>query len=135
MDLAGGGAYTLSQDLGQRPVFLEFMHPDCSHCQAMGQRLSDAHAEFGARVAFVSVAVRLGGFADPTPSDVAAFAQAYGHTWAYGVDRGTAARDAYGVTGTPRFVFVAGNGTVAQTWPGEMSAGDLRAALAALAGG
>jgi thiol-disulfide isomerase/thioredoxin len=135
IDTTAGSPYSLGTDLGVRPVFVEFMHPDCSHCQAMGPRLQTVHGEFGAQVAFVAVAIRLGGFQDPTVASAAAFASEHGHAWTYGVDRGTAARVAYGVTGTPLFVFIAANGTVASTWPGEMPLGDLRARLAQVAGG
>lgn len=130
-----GSSYALSSDLGARPLFVEFMHPDCSHCRNMGPALQSAHGNFGGSVRFVTVAVKLPGFVDPTTDTVAAFAARYGHAWTYGVDEGTRARDLYGVRGTPTFVFIFANGTVARTQPGEMPAADLGAALSAIAGG
>jgi thiol-disulfide isomerase/thioredoxin len=129
-----GGTYTLSSDLGVRPLMVEFMHPDCSHCRNMGPTLQAAHDDYGSRVRFVTVAIRLPGFSDPTTSTVSTFALTYGHDWTYGVDRGTAARDAYGIGGTPTFVFIRQNGTIAETRAGELSLSELEAALAAIAG-
>ena len=130
-----GSIYSLSSDLGRQPVFIEFMHPDCSHCRAMGSRLGAAYADFGTRVRFVTVAVRLPGFADPTVASVSAFAGEFGHGWTYGLDQQTKARDLYRVVGTPTFAFIWENGTVARMWPGEMSAGELQGHLGALVGG
>lgn len=130
-----GTTYTLSSDLGRLPIFVEFMHPDCSHCRAMGPRLEAAYADFGTRVRFVTVAVRLPGFADPTVASVSAFAGEFGHGWTNGLDQQTKARDLYHVVGTPTFAFISGNGTVARMWPGEMSAGELAGQLNALVAG
>jgi protein-disulfide isomerase len=129
-----GSTYSLGADLGRTPVLVEFMHPDCSHCKNMGPALAAAQVEFGARVRFVSVAIRMGGYAEPTVATVKAFAAAYGHTWTYGIDDGTKARDAYGVAGTPTFVFIGAGGTVELVQPGEMSPDALHGALSSLAG-
>lgn len=130
-----GSTYTLSSDLGRKPVLVEFMHPDCSHCRAMGPTLETAYAEFGTRVRFVTVAVRLPGFADPTVAAVSAFAAEFGHGWTYGLDERTKARDLYHIQGTPTFAFIQGNGTIARMWPGEMSASELQGQLSALLAG
>jgi thiol-disulfide isomerase/thioredoxin len=135
IDVASGGSYSLSSDLGVRPLLVEFMHPDCSHCRAMGPVLATAHGEFGSRVAFVSVGIQLGATAAPTGGSLSAFAAEFGHTWIYGADRGTAARDAYRIGGTPTFAFIDASGALLRVVPGEMSIGDLRGELAALAGG
>ncbi len=130
-----GSTYALSSDLGRQPIFVEFMHPDCTHCRAMGPRLETAYGEFGTRVRFVTVAVRLPGFTDPTVASVSAFAGEFGHGWTYGLDQQTKARDLYRVQGTPTFAFIAENGTIARMWPGEMSAGELAGQLSALVAG
>jgi thiol-disulfide isomerase/thioredoxin len=127
--------YTLASDRGRLPVLAEFMHPDCSHCRAMGPTLETAYAAFGTRVHFVTVAIRLPGFTDPTLATVSAFATEFGHGWTYGLDLQTKARDLYHIQGTPTFAFIALNGTLARTVPGEMSAADLEVQLGALVGG
>ncbi len=135
LNTTAGSLYTLSSDLGHEPVFVEFMHPDCSHCRAMGPVLEDAFMQFGSRVHFVTVAVRLPGFTNPTLSTVSAFAAEFGHGWTYGLDQQTRARDLYHVQGTPTFVFIARDGLIAHTAAGELSASELQGRLAALLGG
>lgn len=135
MTTTTGSAYRLSSDLGSLPILVEFLHPDCSHCRSMGPVLEQAHADFGARVRFVSVAIRLPGFTDPTLATVTAFAGEYGHSWTYGLDQQTTARDLYHIQGTPTFFFIAKNGTITRTVAGEMNAPELQGLLSALVGG
>jgi peroxiredoxin len=130
-----GGSYSLSSDLGTRPIMVEFMHPDCSHCEAMGGPLRDAYAAYGARVVFLSVAIPLGSFDDPTAAMTEAFRTDHNHPWTYCVAPDPQVSLAYGVSGTPTFFFIHTNGTIAAKQAGELPPQLLAQNLQAIAGG
>ncbi len=115
-----GTSYSLSSDLGRNPILLEFMHPECSHCQVMSPRLETAHAAFPS-VVFVSVAIPLSGFGVPTADQVRDYRSDFGHDWVHCYADEPGLPLAYGVAGTPTFFFIARNGTIASSVPGELS--------------
>lgn len=130
-----GATYHLDPTNLGRPVMLEFMHPMCSHCQAMTDTLDSAHSAYGGQVDFVSVAIPLGSLGQPTMDDVRAFKDNYGHTWTYCLASNNDVAIAYGVSGTPTFFFINANGTVASTQSGEIPFDVLASNLQGIMGG
>lgn len=115
-----GGTFHLDPAHLAQPVLIEFMHPRCSHCQAMSERLASAHEAYGNQVEFVSVAIPLGTLGQPTMDDVRAFKDNYGHPWTYCLATDNDVAASYGVSGTPTWFFVTANGTIQSTQAGEL---------------
>jgi thiol-disulfide isomerase/thioredoxin len=129
---SSGGAFHLDPQHLTQPVMVEFMHPDCGHCQNMADTLTAAYGSYGSRVRFVSVAIPLSGFQEWDATYVESFRNQHNHPWPYALSAdGQAAAD-YGVSGTPTFFFVALDGTIASQQGGEMTAQQLDGALQAL---
>jgi thiol-disulfide isomerase/thioredoxin len=74
-----GRSRSLAEFLGARPILLEFMSTDCPHCTEAAAVLRALHAEYGARVQFLTVAFDNSGKTDR----VRAFAQRHQHPWPY----------------------------------------------------
>ncbi|HEX9709495.1 MAG TPA: TlpA disulfide reductase family protein [Candidatus Thermoplasmatota archaeon] len=130
-----GPLYDLDADLGARPIMVEFMHPECSHCQAMSDALVSAHAAYGSQVVFLSVAVPLGSFGVPTTEEVASFREFYGHSWPYLVSSDDRVSRDYSVSATPTFFFISADGTIRSKQEGELPFSLLAGELQAIAGG
>ena len=130
-----GPLYDLDADLGARPIMVEFMHPECSHCQAMSETLASAHAAYGSQVVFLSVAVPLGSFGVPTTEEVASFREFYGHSWPYLVSSDDRVSRDYSVSATPTFFFISADGTIRSKQEGELPFSLLAGELQAIAGG
>jgi thiol-disulfide isomerase/thioredoxin len=130
-----GGTYRLATHLGSSPIFLEFMHPDCSHCQAVSPTLNSAYEAYGSQVVFVSVAIPLRSFDDPTAATVGAFRQTYEHGWTYCVATDDRVAKDYGISGTPTFFFISANGTIDSKHEGEIGLGPLAQTLQRIIGG
>jgi len=77
-----------------KPTLVEFYADWCTTCQAMAPTLVALHQRFGEAVDLVMVDID-----DPQGSDLVA---------------------RYGVSGVPHLVLAAADGTVAQTWVGEV---------------
>jgi thiol-disulfide isomerase/thioredoxin len=119
-----GQSRSLAEFLGGRPILLEFMSPDCPHCNQAAPVLRALHAEYGARVQFLTVAFENSG----NVAQVQAFARRHQHPWPYLLgDEGVI--QAYRLEGVPTFFFLGGKGGVCGVRVGYSSADVLRQGL------
>ncbi len=91
----------------------------------MLEAASGAYRDRG--VAVLSVAVQ----GEPAPAR--AFAREAGITYPVGLDAGNTIALRYGLVGLPTTVFIARDGTIARTWRGPLTEGQLGALLDELA--
>ena len=130
----GGGweAFTLSSLYHERPIVVIFLDTDCSHCWNAAPEMSDAWDTHGQNVAFVSIAVNLpiAGH-ESSRSEVAAFQDKTSHSgckretedcstrggeahaWTYVDDLENEVLTTWGIPGTPSFVVLEADGSVA----------------------
>jgi thiol-disulfide isomerase/thioredoxin len=129
-----GEKVTLSSFHG-KVILLEFMVPQCIHCQNMAPVLEQLHAQYSTSsdVVFVSVASPFGFGA--TPTDVASFIRTYHSSWTYLWDSSGTNFSAYGVSGTPTFFLISKNGSIVQTYEGVVAPATIAADIARLRGG
>lgn len=111
----------------EKVVLLEFMAPWCVHCQNMAPILENLYSKYGSdRIDFLSVS---GSWRGATADDVAKFIRDYKSSWTYAYDSSNKAPNVYGVRATPTFFTIAKDGSIADTYTGEVSfetlAGDL----------
>lgn len=100
-------------------VLLEFMVPQCSHCQNMAPVLEKLYQQYGSsNVVLLSVS---GSWNGATAKDAASFIQNYHSSWTYVYDSSGMVFNTYGVTGTPTFFLIDKNGQIVKTYPGETS--------------
>jgi protein-disulfide isomerase len=126
-----GGQISLSSFHG-KVILLEFMVPQCSHCQNMAPILEQLHTQYPAssNVVFVSVASPFSYGA--TPTDVATFIRTYHSDWTYVWDSSGTTFSTYGVSGTPTFFIISKSGSIAQTYQGEVAASTIAAEISRL---
>ncbi len=119
-----GQSRSLAEFLGARPILLEFVSPDCPHCTEAAPVLRALHAEYGARVQFLTVAFENSGKTDR----VRAFAQRHQHPWPYllGSD---GVIQAYRLEGVPTFFLLSRTGGVCGMRVGTAPAEVLRQGL------
>ena len=108
-----------------RPVFIEFMNPACIHCEHMTGIINQLYEQYGGKVVFLSVS-------SGSVADTQAFINQYGTPWTYSYDANGSVFAEYGVTGTPTFCFVNGQGQVVNTIIGETSLANLQQAMGAI---
>jgi thiol-disulfide isomerase/thioredoxin len=101
-------------------VFLEFMVPQCVHCQNMAPVLDKLYHQYGgANVVFLSVSGSGPSWFGATADDVANFIKAYNTNWIYVIDTSNTVFSLYGVNSTPTFFIITKNGQVATVYVGE----------------
>jgi len=105
-DLEGNNR-SLADFLGEKPVLLEFMSPDCPHCSQMALVLTGLHAEYGSRVKFLTVAFDNSG----KIGRIQTFVRRHQHPWPYLLGGEDLIR-AYRLEGVPTFFFLTPNGGV-----------------------
>jgi thiol-disulfide isomerase/thioredoxin len=124
-----GQSVSLSSFRG-KVVLLEFMAPECAHCQKMVPVLEQLASEYGGEnVVFVTVAGQGSHWFGATPTDVATFIRTYNTNWVYVVDTANNVFNAYGVTGTPTFFIIGKSGQIAASYVGETQYATLAADL------
>jgi len=113
-------------------ILLEFMVPQCVHCQNMAPVLDQLYTQYSTSsdVVFISVASPFGYGA--TPTDVAGFMRTYHTSWTFVWDSSGTTFSVYGVSGTPTFFLISKDGSVAQTYQGEVAAGTIAADITRL---
>ena len=129
LSTSDGGTVRLSSLLQQgRPVFLEFMDVDCSHCINEARFILPAlYGNYSSRVAFLSLDADITGATD-TAARINAFRTQYATPWTYALyDPGVVS--AYQVSGTPTMYVLDRNGNVADAFVGETDYATLAAAL------
>jgi thiol-disulfide isomerase/thioredoxin len=100
-----GRPYALAEFLGEQPVLLEFMSPDCPHCLQMAPILTQLHATYGDRVRFVTIAY------DKSAARIERFAKQAKHAWPYLLGTQAVAQ-AYKLDGVPTFFGLDAKGRV-----------------------
>ncbi len=104
-------------------VFLEFMVPQCIHCQNMAPVLNKLYHQYGGEnIVFLSVSGSGPSWYGATADDVAKFMKTYNTNypnWFYVIDTSNAVFSMYGVNSTPTFFIIAKNGQVAASYLGE----------------
>lgn len=134
-----GRRFNLS-DLRGRPVLLDFYATWCVTCKQQAPALARAHAEFGDRVAVVSVSIdptdtadRVEKFkADAGRASLAAWGRELPINWTFASDPAGQAVLAFSVTGIPREVVLDGDGRIRATRVGLQPWPDLRDELLAV---
>ncbi len=109
-----GHAHTLEEFLGRKPLLLEFMSPDCPHCQDMAPILLRLYAEYGKRIQFLTV-----GFHRDV-ARIQSFARLEKHPWPYLVGNQSIA-DAYRLEGVPTFFLATKDGRIVKSQVGSTS--------------
>jgi len=106
-----GPTYSLDDDLGQRPILLEFAKHDCGGCQYMCTVLNDLYSNYSSRVAFVTL------ISDPpaTMKDVREFKYSHNSEWTYLYDRDGKVYDKYGNVEYPTIYMIGQDGTILWT--------------------
>jgi thiol-disulfide isomerase/thioredoxin len=117
-----GQSVSLSQFRG-KVVLLEFMTPNCPHCQTMAPALENLYRQYSRdKVVFLTV---VGSWGGQSANDAARFIRDYRSSWTYVYDSSGTTFDMYGVTGTPTFFVIAKNGEIAARYIGETPADTL----------
>lgn len=115
------------QALRGGPVLLEFMDPDCSHCQDEAPILASVYQAYGSRVHFLSIDANIIGASDSV-AKINAFKSAYGTTWSY-VLASPSLVQLYNIAATPTTFILNGNGVIVKIFSGTVVAATLTAAL------
>lgn len=102
-------------------VLLQFMAPECPHCQSMAPVLVSLYQKYGANVVFLSVSGQAPNWFGATPTDVANFIHKYGTNWVYVVDSSNSVFNMYGVSSTPTMFIIGKNGDVLNSYVGEIT--------------
>ncbi len=122
------GEKIVLSSLRGKVVLLEFMVPWCVHCQKMAPVLEKLHQQFGrGNVVLLSVS---GSWQGTSAADAAKFIRDYGSSWVHAYDSSGSVFNMYGVSGTPTFFVIAKNGSIVDTYQGEVSYETLAAVIA-----
>jgi len=106
-----GPTYSLDDDLGQRPILLEFAKHDCGGCQYMCTVLNNLYTNYSSRVVFVTL------ISDPpaTMQDVREFKYSHNSEWTFLYDRDGIIYNKYGNDEYPTFYMIGQDGTILWT--------------------
>lgn len=114
-------------DYRGRPVVINFFASWCAPCRTELPMLEAAKRRAGGRVAFIGIDV------SDTRGPALAMVNDAGVTYPLGVDPSYhVSADLYHLFGLPTTVFVAADGTVVETYRGQLNPGALRRWLAAI---
>ena len=123
IDLIGGGTFTLSKTLEDKPVVLNFWASWCPPCRQEMPEL-DAVARATPDVQFIGIAV------DDVASNAAAYAAQIGVSYPIAVDEDYVVNDAYAVQYLPQTWIIDRNGTVTRSVVRAVTADELTAWIA-----
>lgn len=101
----------LAQYVGKKPVLMEFWATWCGNCHELEPSLKALHATYGAKVAFVGVAVSV----NQSPARVKAYVAKNKLPWDQLFDRKGEASGAYDAPATSYIVILDGDGKVVYT--------------------
>ena len=126
IELFSGGLFTLSPELGELPIMVDFWGSWCVPCRQEAAALEAVWREYEGRVLFVGIDVF------DTDSRARDFIREFDITYPVGPDpRGTIAIE-YGLTGVPEKHFIDRNGRVVRKLVGPLSEERLSAILGEL---
>jgi len=120
IDLVGGGSFTLSKALQDKPVVINFWASWCPPCRQEMPDL-DAVARAIPGVQFIGVAI------DDSPSNAAAYASQIGTSYPIAVDEDYTLDDAYAIQYLPQTWIIDRNGTVIRSVIRAVTAEELTA--------
>jgi thiol-disulfide isomerase/thioredoxin len=123
VDLIGGGTFTLSKVLRDKPVVLNFWASWCPPCRQEMPDL-DAVARATPGVQFIGIAV------DDVASNATAYAAQIGVSYPIAVDEDYTVNDAYAVQYLPQTWIIDRNGTVTRSVVRAVTAEELTAWIA-----
>jgi thiol-disulfide isomerase/thioredoxin len=104
-------------------VVLEFMAPQCPHCQGMSPDLERLYLQYKPQnVVFLAISGIVAGYS-VTPDEIAQFIRDYHSNWIYVYDSSGTIAAEYGVAGTPTFFIIGKNGNVTTAYVGDMQGG------------
>ena len=109
-----GAPVDLAQYVGKSPVLLEFWATWCENCHALEPTMKAMHARYGARVAFIGVAVSV----QQTPERIKAYVANHQLAWTQVYDRRGDASGAYDAPATSYVVVLDRAGKVVYTGVG-----------------
>jgi thiol-disulfide isomerase/thioredoxin len=118
VDLIDGGAFSLSNTLGDKPVVLNFWASWCPPCRQEMPGL-DQVALNTPGVQFIGIAI------NDDPSNAISYAQQIDVHYPIGIDGNYVIEDAYGIHVLPQTWLIDQNGTVVRTIQGAVSADQL----------
>lgn len=109
-----GKPFDLGEYVGKTPMVIEFWALWCGNCKQLEPALKAAHAKYGSRVKFVTVAVSV----NQTPARVKAYMERFDIPGEHYYDRRGNASGAYDAPATSYVVVVNASGTVVYTGVG-----------------
>ena len=115
-----------------KPILIEFMHPQCDACISVAPVLASFYDDYQVNITMVSIAITLehpGWTNPPTVAQIVKFKQDHSTDFTYLLDRGTEVRGKYGVDSTPTFFLVRKDGRIGWIYLGAMYYDELRDAM------
>jgi peroxiredoxin len=97
-----GPTYSLNDELGQRPILVEFAKHDCPTCLVMCNIMNSLYQNYSSKVSFVTLISD----SDATMSDVETFKQSHGSDWIFLYDKDGKVFDKYGNSFYPIFFII-----------------------------
>ena len=123
LELFSGESLTLSEEIGDRPILVDFWGSWCVPCRREAPVLETVWRQYQDRVLFVGVAVF------DTDSRARDFLREFGVTYPSGPDPRGAIAIEYGLTGVPEKHFIDRGGRVVRKFVGPLSEERLSAIL------
>lgn len=109
-----GNAYDLNSHIGSRPILIEFFSTGCSACISMIPTMNSLYEYYGwgEDVEFVTISSH----PEDSVSDVRGIRDLHGSNWTHIWDSSFALASDYCSPGTPTFVLIDTDGTIAKWW-------------------
>ncbi len=106
-----GKPANLAQWVGKMPVLMEFWATWCANCERLEPTMKAMHAKYGAKVAFIGIAVSV----NQTPERVKAYVEKHALPWTQVFDRRGNASGSYDAPATSYVVVLDRTGKVVYT--------------------
>jgi thiol-disulfide isomerase/thioredoxin len=112
----GGNQYVLYDNIGEKPVLIEFFSTTCSHCKDMAENLTPVYTYYGNgdRLEIVSISP----YPDDSIQTVRAFKEYHNSDWTYIWDSSFSLDDDYCVDVTPYSFLVGKDGKIVEVLRG-----------------
>jgi peroxiredoxin len=109
-----GNAYDLNSHIGSKPILIEFFATECSACVSMAPTMNSLYEYYGwgEDVEFVSISSH----PDDSIQNVRGFRDVHASNWTHIWDSSFDLASEYCVPGTPAFVLIDTDGTIAKWW-------------------
>lgn len=109
-----GNQYSLNAHIGPRPILIEFFYTECGACISMAPTMNALYANYnyGEDVEFVSISSHN----EDSVENVRAYMISHGSNWTHIWDSSFNLATEYCAPGTPTFVLIDTDGTIAEWW-------------------